>query len=390
MTSHKLTLPEPVIRDRQFIKPLMCGPGPCDVWPSVAEALTRPVISPICDEYFNVMDDIRAGIQYLFQTRSPLVLAISGSGHTGMETIISNLLAPGELLLVPNRSIWDERATKMASRYGIKVETIFTSVPFTTFSLEEIESALKKHRPAGMFITHGDSSTGTIQNLEGLGKLCHKYGTLLLVDTVVSLGAVPFFMDEWGVDGVYTSGQKALSGPAGISPVAFSARAEAKINNRKHEPPFYFDMKLLAQQWNCYDKIRVYHHTLSPPLVWALRRCLEEVISETLPKSWARHAAVTARLYKRLQEYGFQFLIKKPEDRLVTVTTIALPRGYDYKQFVDHMRAKHNIMIMAGLGPTVGKALRIGIMGVNSTMEVADRVGDAMAETMRALTKSSL
>ncbi|XP_063384001.1 alanine--glyoxylate aminotransferase-like [Cydia fagiglandana] len=390
MTSYKLTLPEPVIRDRQFTKPLMCGPGPCDVWPSVAEALTRPVISPICDEYFHVMDDIRAGIQYLFQTRSPLVLAISGSGHTGMETIISNLLAPGELLLVPNRSIWDERATKMASRYGIKVETIVTSVPFTTFSLEEIESALKKHRPAGMFITHGDSSTGTVQSLEGLGKLCHKYGTLLLVDTVVSLGAVPFFMDEWGVDGVYTSGQKALSGPAGISPVAFSARAEAKINNRKHEPPFYFDMKLLAQQWNCYDKIRVYHHTLSPPLVWALRRCLEEVISETLPKSWARHAAVTARFHKRLQDYGFQFLIKKPEDRLVTVTTVALPSGYDLKQFVDHMRAKHNIMIMAGLGPTVGKALRIGIMGVNSTMEVADRVADAMAETMRALTKSSL
>ncbi|XP_063624037.1 alanine--glyoxylate aminotransferase-like [Cydia splendana] len=390
MTSYKLTLSEPVIRDRQFTKPLMCGPGPCDVWPSVAEALTRPVISPICDEYFNVMDDIRAGIQYLFQTRSPLVLAISGSGHTGMETIISNLLAPGELLLVPNRSIWDERATKMASRYGIKVETIETSVPFTTFSLEDIESALKKHRPAGMFITHGDSSTGTVQSLEGLGKLCHKYGTLLLVDTVVSLGAVPFFMDEWGVDGVYTSGQKALSGPAGISPVAFSARAEAKINNRKHEPPFYFDMKLLAQQWNCYDKIRVYHHTLSPPLVWALRRCLEEVISETLPKSWARHAAVTARFHKRLQDYGFQFLIKKHEDRLVTVTTIALPRGYDLKQFVDHMRAKHNIMIMAGLGPTVGKALRIGIMGVNSTMEVADQVADAMAETMRALTKSSL
>ncbi|XP_063364240.1 alanine--glyoxylate aminotransferase-like [Cydia amplana] len=390
MTSYKLTLSEPVIRDRQFTKPLMCGPGPCDVWPSVAEALTRPVISPICDEYFNVMDDIRAGIQYLFQTRSPLVLAISGSGHTGMETIISNLLAPGELLLVPNRSIWDERATKMASRYGIKVETIETSVPFTTFSLEEIESALKKLRPTGMFVTHGDSSTGTIQSLEGLGKLCHKYGTLLLVDTVVSLGAVPFFMDEWGVDGVYTSGQKALSGPAGISPVAFSARAEAKINNRKHEPPFYFDMKLLAQQWNCYDKIRVYHHTLSPPLVWALRRCLEEVISETLPKSWIRHAAVTARFHKRLQDYGFEFLIKKPEDRLATVTTIALPRGYDLKQFVDHMRAKHNIMIMAGLGPTVGKALRIGIMGVNSTMEVADQVADAMAETMRTLTKSSL
>jgi aspartate aminotransferase-like enzyme len=51
---------------------------------------------------------------------------------------------------------------------------------------------------------------------------------------------------------------------------------------------------------------------------------------------------------------------------------------------------RHDIMIMAGLGPTVGRALRIGIMGVNATVAVADRVAGAMAETMRALTKSSL
>jgi alanine-glyoxylate transaminase/serine-glyoxylate transaminase/serine-pyruvate transaminase len=64
------------------------------------------------------MDDIRAGIQYVFQTRSKLVLPISGSGHSGMETVICNLLAPGELLLVPFRGVWDERASKMAGRYG--------------------------------------------------------------------------------------------------------------------------------------------------------------------------------------------------------------------------------------------------------------------------------
>lgn len=85
---------------------------------------------------------------------------------------------------------------------------------------------------------------------------------------------------------------------------------------------------------------RRYYHTLSPPLFWALRRCLQEIAKETLPVSWARHAAVTARFHKGLQENSFEFLVPKPEDRLITVTTVVLPKGYDYLEFVKYMRAK--------------------------------------------------
>ncbi|CAK1580258.1 unnamed protein product [Parnassius mnemosyne] len=389
MYSTNLTVPAPKIVDRQFKKPLLCGPGPCDVWPSVAEALTKPVLSPLCDELFNVLDDIRAGMKYLFQTQSNLVLAMSGSGHTGMEALISNLVAPDETMLIATRGIWDERAYEMAKRYGINA--VAYRIPYNrSFSLTELETQLSKYRPAALFITHGDSSTGTVQKIEGLGELCHKYGTLLLVDTVVSLVGVPFFMDAWGVDGVYTSTQKALSGPAGISAVAFSARAEEKINNRKHDPPFYFDIKLLAKQWNCYGNTRSYHHTLSPPLIWALRCCLQEVCKETLPKAWARHAATTAYCHKRLQQMALEFLIPNPEDRLTTVTTVVLPKGYDYLEVVKYMIKKHNVLIFPGLGPTAGKSLRIGIMGVNSTIEVVDEVVNALTDALRALTKSSL
>ncbi|XP_046966213.1 serine--pyruvate aminotransferase, mitochondrial [Vanessa cardui] len=389
MYASHMVVPVPKIEDRVFKKPLLCGPGPCDLWPSVAEAVTRPVLSPICDEFFNVLADIRAGLKYLFQTKSNLVLAVSGSGNSGTETVITNLVAPGETLLIATRGIWDERAFDMAKRRGINA--VQYRIPFyTTFSLEEIERELKKLKPTALFITHGDSSTGTVQNLVGLGDLCHKYGTLLLVDTVVSIAAEPFFMDEWGVDAVYTSTQKALGGPAGISPVAFSARAEEKIKNRKHDPLFYFDIKLLAQQWNCYGNTRTYHHTMSPPLIWALRCCLMEICKITLPKFWERHTQTTAQFHKRLEEYGFKFLIPKPEDRLVTVTTIVLPSGYDYMAFVKYLREKHNILIFGGLGPTAGKALRVGIMGVNASIEIADTVAHAMADTLKALTKSSL
>ncbi|KAL4715980.1 hypothetical protein ACJJTC_013280 [Scirpophaga incertulas] len=384
-----LSVSPPEFVDREFTKPLLCGPGPADLWPSVIEAMSKPSVTTMCEEFYHVLDDIRLGIQYLFQTRSKLVLAMSGSGHAGMEAIISNLLGPDDTLLIAARGIWDERALGVAKRYGNF--TIVTEVPISnTFDFEHLESMLKKVKPTALFITHGDSSTGSVQNLEGLGKICHKHRALLLVDTVVSIAAVPFLMDEWEVDAVYTSTQKALSGPPGISPVAFSARAEHKIKNRKHEPPFYFDIPLLALQWNCYGNSRKYHHTISSPMIWALRACLQELAKETLQKSWERHTRVANHFHKRIQELPVKFLITKPEDRLSTVTTVVLPPGYDYLQFVKYMREKHNILIFAGLGPTVGKALRIGIMGVNSTIEVADALIEGMTSTLKGLKKSSL
>uniref|UniRef100_A0A2A4J9J0 Alanine--glyoxylate aminotransferase n=1 Tax=Heliothis virescens TaxID=7102 RepID=A0A2A4J9J0_HELVI len=383
MASDKLRVSPPSIVDRHFVKPQLYGPGPCDYWPSMGEALSKPIITPNCDEFYHVLDDIRAGLQYVFQTKSKLVLAMSGAGHAGMEAVISNLVGRGETLLIASRGIWDQRANIIANRLGIKTEVV-TAPASATFSLEQLEPELRRLRPAALFITHGDSSTGTVQKMDGLGELCHRYGALLLVDTVVSLTGVPFLMDEWEVDGVFTATQKAFSGPAGISPVAFSARAEERINNRNFEPPFYFDVKLLAHNWNCYGDTRSYHHTLCAPMLWALRCCLQEITKETLPVIWARHAASTAHFHKRLQEYGFQLFVPKPEDRLATVTTVVLPQGIDYLEFTKYLREKHNILILEGRGPTVGKALRIGIMGVNATTKVADTLADAMADARKA------
>ncbi|CAK1556477.1 unnamed protein product [Leptosia nina] len=382
-------IPPPNIEERHVKELLLCGPGPCNLLPSVRQALTGPILSPICDEYFDIMSDIRIGLKYAFQTKTELILAVSGSGHSGMECIITNLLGPKDTLLIAKRGIWDLRAETIAYKHGIP--TYKTEVPITaTFSFEQIEAELKRLRPTALFITHGDSSTGTVQKLEGLGHICHKYGTLLLVDTVVSLGAEPFFMDEWEIDAVYTSTQKAFSGPAGIAPVAFSELAQQKINNRTHEPPFYFDIKLLARQWNCFEKRKEYHHTLSPPLIWALRCCLIELSKETLQRAWDRHASTTALFHKFLKELGFEFLIPKPEDRLTTVTTVKVPSGCSEQDFLKYIRQKHGIVIFGGLGPTVGKALRVGIMGVNSTPAIADRVAKAMADTARGCTKSKI
>ncbi|GBP23174.1 Serine--pyruvate aminotransferase, mitochondrial [Eumeta japonica] len=355
--SGELTISPPLIDECEVVPRTLCGPGPSDYWPSVAEALTRPVLTTT-DEYFKVVDDIRNCLKYVFQTQSDLVLAMSGAGHTGMEAVICNLLGPGETLLIAGRGIWDDRACEIAKRYGLK--TVVTKVPpHTTFVEQDLEPMLRRIRPAALFITHGDSSTGTIQDLSWVGKLCQKYGALLLVDTVVSIGGAPFLMDAWAVDAVYTSSQKALSGPAGISPIAFSKLAD-------------------------------YHHTMSPPLMWALRASLMELCKETLPASWARHRRVMLHFHKRLSEMPVQFYVPDPTHRLPTATTISLPEGYDAVKFAKYMANEQKVLIMAGLGPTArgGRVLRVGLMGANAREEVADRIVQAMADTLSAMRRS--
>jgi alanine-glyoxylate transaminase/serine-glyoxylate transaminase/serine-pyruvate transaminase len=93
------------------------------------------------------------------------------------------------------------------------------------FSLEKLEEGLKEHTPTVLFVAHGETTTGTLQPLEGIGSLCHKYNCLLVVDAVGSLGAVPLFTEKWEIDVLYSGSQKALSAPPGTSPISFSARA---------------------------------------------------------------------------------------------------------------------------------------------------------------------
>ena len=71
----------------------------------------------------------------------------------------------------------------MARRQGATVKELNTATG-TNFSLEAIEHGIKLHKPDMLFVTHGESSTGVIQPLEGLGPLCHANNCLLAVDTV--------------------------------------------------------------------------------------------------------------------------------------------------------------------------------------------------------------
>ena len=129
------------------------------------------------------MDDIKAGVQYIFQTKNTTTFALSATGHAAMECVMNNMLEPGRTVLICNNGIWGVRSADMARRQGATVKELNTATG-SNFSLEAIEHGIKLHKPDLLFVTHGESSTGVIQPLEGLGPLCHANNCLLAVDTV--------------------------------------------------------------------------------------------------------------------------------------------------------------------------------------------------------------
>jgi alanine-glyoxylate transaminase/serine-glyoxylate transaminase/serine-pyruvate transaminase len=253
----------------------------------------------------------------------------------------------------------------MASRYGADVRRI--EKPWgEVFTQEEIASALEEHRPTILGLIHAETSTGALQPMEGIGKLCREFDALLLLDTVTSLGGAPVLLDAWHVDMAYSGSQKCLSCPPGIAPVTFGPRAVEKLNNRETKVPnWYLDMTMVGKYWG---SERTYHHTAPINMNYALREALRIVAEEGLEERWRRHEDNAQLLWSGLEELGIKCHVPR-EYRLPSLTTALVPEGVDSKAVSGYLLKNYNIEMAAGLGQLAGKVWRIGLMGFNSRRE---------------------
>uniref|UniRef100_A0A674J1E2 Alanine--glyoxylate aminotransferase n=1 Tax=Terrapene triunguis TaxID=2587831 RepID=A0A674J1E2_9SAUR len=360
MSSQQLLVPPPAVLRQPLAIPdrLLLGPGPSNVPPRILTAGGRQLIGHLHKEMFQIMDEIKLGIQYAFQTQNPLTLAISGPGHCAMEAALMNTVEAGEVVLIAVNGIWGERATDISKRLGAVVHQL-VKPPGEYFALKEIEEVLAQHKPSLFFITHGESSSGVLQPLDGFGELCHRYKCLLLVDSVASLGGAPILMDQQGIDILYSGSQKVLNAPPGSAPISFSERAR-------------------------------YHHTAPINSFFSLREGLAILVELGLENSWKHHKENSLYLCAGLQKLGLQLFVKEQEVRLPTITTFVLPEGYDWKEVTAFIMNKHAIEISGGLGPSEGKVLRIGLMGYNSTKFNVDRVLHALKDALQHCHKNKL
>lgn len=380
MSSLSIPPPASLSEDLKIPQKTLAGPGPSNVSERVLKAQSQPTIGHLHPEFCKVMDDIKAGTQYIFQTKNSMTFALSATGHAAMECVMTNMLEPGKTVLIANNGIWGVRSKDMALRQGATVKELNTPTG-SNFTLAELEAGVKEHTPDMLFVTHGESSTGVVQPLEGAGAMCHANNCLFAVDTVASLGGVPLKADELEIDIIYTGSQKVLGVPPGTAPISFSQRAVDSFKARKNPPTsFYLDLDWLGQYWNCWsDRGRIYHHTGPVNAMYGLREGMAMVAEEGLENCWRRHRLCADRLHEGIEELGLEFFVSDPAKRLPTVTTIKVPEGVNFKAVTDYCMKNDLVEISGGLGPSAGKVWRIGVMGNNASIKVVNHVLDSFA-----------
>jgi len=340
------------------------GPGPSDVHPRVLEAMARPTVGHLDPQFLGVLNDIRERLQAVFQTKNELTLAVSGTGSAGMETCVVNLIEPGDKMLVCIAGVFGQRMTDVARRAGATVTTI--DVPWgQVFTAEQVQAAISQSGPFKVVgIVNAETSTGAAQPIPEISKVVHDAGSLLLVDTVTSLGGMEVDVDGWQIDACYSGTQKCLSCPPGLSPVTFSPAAVAAMDARQTKvQSWYLDMSLVRQYWGTE---RLYHHTAPINMNYALHEALRLVLDEGLQARWQRHARVHESLKSELESLGLRYLAD-PAHQLPMLNAVATPEGVDEGAVRKRLLDEYDLEIGGGLGEHKGKAWRIGLMGESAT-----------------------
>src|SRR5512137_2519669 len=359
-----MAIPAPTVGELSPSVRLLLGPGPSPVHPRVYRALTTPQVGHLDPLFLGIMNEVQAQLRYAFQTTNPFTIAVSGTGSAGMEAALVNVIEPGDTVVVCAAGVFGNRMADIVGRCGGKLVKL--EVPWgQVFPHAAIEEALKKNAPVkAVCIVHAETSTGAMQPMDGLGRLCHAHGALLVVDTVTSLGGIPVTVDAWEADAVYSGTQKCLSCPPGLAPLTLSPRALEVVRNRKTKvQSWYLDAGMVADYWA--EGKRVYHHTAPITMVYALREALRIVLEEGLEPRFARHRRNAAALIAGFRAIGAAPLSPDGQ-RLPSLNAVTPPEGVDEAAVRRYVLAEHDIEIGGGLGPLAGKLLLTGCLRMAS------------------------
>ena len=354
-------------------------PGPTSVPEATLIELAKPVHHHRTGEFRAMFNEVQALLQYVYQTKHT-VYTITGSGTAAAEAGIVNTLAPGKKALVVTNGKFAERWSQVCQTYGIEKKDLkleYGDAP----TPEQIGNELKAAKYDAVILVHSETSTATVCDLEGIGRAVKQTSpdTLLIVDGITSIGALPFKMDAWGVDVAITGSQKALMLPPGLGFVALSDRAWAAVEANKGQKDFYLDLKKYKKSITDGDT----PFTPANTLIEALRVSLRMVKDETIETTWKR-TRVTAEAFRRgMKALGFELFSKRPAD---SVTAVRYPAGVSDKDFRGQLKTRHNIHVAGGQGTMEGQIFRVNHMGYSDAYDALAVVA-ATEHALKALGK---
>lgn len=354
------------------MKKLLMTLGPVQMEKDILDAGACQVPYPRTPEYSDWYASINSDLQYLFQTRRP-VFTVTCSGTGVLQMAVDNLCAVGDTVLTFATGTFGKRWGNILRAAGVTVvETPME--PGTNVTPEILKPILQQNPEAKtVFLTYNETSTTALADVQGCALLLRDTDILLVVDAVSALLAEPLYMDDWGVDVVVTSSQKALALPPGLGFIAFSERAWARVLSRPCRS-FYFDARPFMTEW----KRNQVPFTSSLSVVLQLKKRLADIRTKGLSSHQQDYQLRTERLRNGLLSLGFKFLSSHMGN---CTTAVCVPDDIDAKALADKMRLEKKVIL--GSPYPGSNSFRIGNFGDISEEDIdscLERIAEALYE----------
>ncbi|HBB30544.1 MAG TPA: aminotransferase [Cyanobacteria bacterium UBA8803] len=351
-------------------KLMLMIPGPTPVPEQVLLALAKHPIGHRSGEFSQIMAEVTQNLKWLHQTQND-VLVLTASGTGAMEAGIINFLSPGDRVLVGCNGKFGDRWADLSAAFGLEVEKITADwgKPLDTEQFREKLSADTEKKIKAVIITHSETSTGVLNDVETVNRYVKDHGeALIIVDAVTSLGAVNLPVDAWGLDVVASGSQKGYMIPPGlgfvcVSPKAWEAYKTAKL------PRFYLDLgsyrKTAAKNTNPF----------TPPvnLVVALQAALRMMQAEGLEAIFARHQRLMRATRDAVKALSLPLFA--PDDAASPAITAVIPSSVEAEQVRAVMKKHFDIVLAGGQDHLKGKIFRIGHLGFVSERDILAAIG---------------
>ncbi|MEE2709036.1 MAG: alanine--glyoxylate aminotransferase family protein [Gemmatimonadota bacterium] len=329
-------------------------PGPTPVPTEVTARMSQPILTHRSAEFSNLLHDVTDGLRYIFQTQND-VLTLTASGSGAMESVIVNLLSPGDRAVAIVAGKFGGRWVELCGVYGIELDII--NVPWgDAVNPDTVYEVLSKRNDyKALLATHSETSTGVLHDIQSLGRIARSHDVLFVVDAISGLGANDLKTDGWEVDVVVTGSQKALMLPPGLSFVSLSERAW-EATTRSTSPKYYLSFER-AQR--ALEK-GLTPYTPAVSLLMGLSEILNRIRAMGLDSVFSRHGLMAGAMRLGVQEINLELFATSPSNVL---TSVKIPEGIDGPELLKHIKTAYGVTFADGMGDYEGITFRIAHLG---------------------------
>jgi alanine-glyoxylate transaminase / serine-glyoxylate transaminase / serine-pyruvate transaminase len=344
---------------------MIAGPG--ELHDEDLEVLGRQVIAHYGDVWTSLHKQTIDLLGSLLDAADAPYL-IPGTGTTCLDAAVFNLFEPGQRVVVANTGFFGIRLMEIARAHGLEIEEVPVEVgaPADPARIADVAAGAD-----GVLIVHVETATGVRHPIEDVARVAHDAGALCMVDGIASVGGEIARVDTMDIDALVTGTQKGLEAPPGLGILALSSRGRDRVETRSERPrTWYLDLKIwdwYRTEWGAWHPHPV---TMPTNLVLALNSSLRRILEEGLDSWVEKRARLAARCREGLNDLGLPPVPRPGAEANLVVAAFA----DDPATIIKHLLDNEGIMISGGLDPTMGKAIRVGLMGRTATAAMVDRV----------------